>query len=51
MLNVRKLYGETTIDGQDLESGKRNYKIHLKYYKTRNAKKYGIKKKEKELVE
>ncbi len=42
MLNVRKLYGETTIDGQDLESGKRNYKIHLKYYKTRNAKKYGI---------
>ena len=48
MLNVRKLYGETTIGGQDLDFERRNSSIHLKYYKTKNkiswknTKKYGI---------
>lgn len=48
MLYIRKLYGETTIGGQDLDFEKRNLSIHLKYYKTKNelssknTKKYGI---------
>ena len=48
MLNIRKLYGETTIRGKELDFNKRNSSIHLKYYKTtnelsrRNSKKYGI---------
>lgn len=48
MLNVRKLYGEITIGGKELDFDKRNSSIHLKYYKTtneqssRNTKKYGI---------
>lgn len=48
MLYIRKLYGEATIGGKELDLEKRNSSIHLKYYKTKNelpsknAKKYGI---------
>ena len=50
MLDLRKLYGKVTIEGEDFEynqSPKQQEKIFLEYYKTKkaqtkNEKKYGI---------
>ena len=50
MLDLRKLYGKVTIEGEDFEynqNPKQQEKIFLEYYKTKNAqtndeKKYGI---------
>lgn len=47
-MNLKKLYGETSINEEDSDDPNRRFSIYLKYYKTRvileksNEKKYGI---------